>query len=751
MIPFRILGVCALAALAGCSGSPAAQPTSGTSSAFRVRADFAAPLNSDQGWAGALNENVTVHADRPFRLRFEVERRSGSAAPQPLQLQYRRNNGDWTRVEAHDFPHPERDHKISFANVALNGTPPGWNTAQGDSSGLTVVADGPEKVLRAAAKQEALVAFTAPPWESNEFTFATEVRLPTENRQGAGLVFGYIDSRNYGLVLLDAAAGAIRVSRFVNGTESIITERKAGIIPGRWLAIEIQHENGELEVNFQHDTLEFTTSLGANIPPSPLGIYITANRSAEFRGFGIEGEPQTPRVSIVSCPAYEHGAATTNLLAGSSARFQPGAGISLREQTGTWSGAGAHGEFEWALVVRRFADDAVTNEAGDTFEFRMSEVGGTASGTHRNPVLRLAIPPGHVGGTFVETPGRIGPWQATNGDLYFIMEPAETSNLFMMVKSTDNGRTWREVDGANRPRTGDLESVDGRQIGDTIHIIHQVTQSIRYHAFRTSDHAGQPDTWSVRDEQGAAVRSVAQGTSLAVRSDGSLVTFYVGQTIHYSVRSPSGTWGPTIIVDDGIAPKLAGPQAILGANDAVHLAYYGMDGTIWYRQFQRDGTLTPRQQLASGAGATRAEFGAVLPLVFIPETNTLVIVYRLADGKLWERRVRDGVLSAPVRVTDRNVVRQAVDSQQPGADLVRDGNTLHVLFIEDTSRSIFSTHDAAGWQPSTLRIDHILGSWVRGNVYTRPDGVNVYGYIYDAGSEGGAGMNRFGELILDAR
>ena len=38
----------------------------------------------------------------------------------------------------------------------------------------------------------------------------------------------------------------------------------------------------------------------------------------------------------------------------------------------------------------------------------------------------------------------------------------------------------------------------------------------------------------------------------------------------------------------------------------------------------------------------------------------------------------------------------------------------------------------------------MLGSWICGNVYTRPDRKRVYGYIYDAGSEGGAGMNRLG-------
>jgi hypothetical protein len=97
------------------------------------------------------------------------------------------------------------------------------------------------------------------------------------------------------------------------------------------------------------------------------------------------------------------------------------------------------------------------------------------------------------------------------------------------------------------------------------------------------------------------------------------------------------------------------------------------------------------------------------------------------------------------------VVTDAVGSQQAGADAVLDGETVYVLFIEESSRSIFSLHDNGGWQPARLLVDNILNSWVRGNVHTRNDGVRVYGFIYDAGSDGGAGMNRFGELVLKGR
>jgi hypothetical protein len=45
-------------------------------------------------------------------------------------------------------------------------------------------------------------------------------------------------------------------------------------------------------------------------------------------------------------------------------------------------------------------------------------------------------------------------------------------------------------------------------------------------------------------------------------------------------------------------------------------------------------------------------------------------------------------------------------------------------------------------------VGDILGSWVRGNLYTNADGAKVYGFVYDAGSDGGAGMNRYGEIEL---
>src|SRR5690606_38098969 len=124
-----------------------------------------------------------------------------------------------------------------------------------------------------------------------------------------------------------------------------------------------------------------------------------------------------------------------------------------------------------------------------------------------------------------------------------------TDNKFMMMKSSDGGRSWREVDGANRPETGDLESVDGQQVGSRIHIVHQVTQSVRYHVFRTSDHPTHPDSWELRDEVAARAEAIAQTATMAVRSDDRVATVFLADRLHYTIREPDGTWSAPVEID----------------------------------------------------------------------------------------------------------------------------------------------------------------------------------------------------------
>lgn len=463
-------------------------------------------------------------------------------------------------------------------------------------------------------------------------------------------------------------------------------------------------------------------------------------------------ESRSPRVSIDSVHAYLHGTETTDLLAGSGAPFQPGVGINLAAMSPEWTGSGVQGEWEWPLVIRRYADGPVTNEEADTFELRMADSSGNPVSAEVHPMMTLSIPDGHLGGTFVETPGRLGPWEASSGDLYFIMEPTEINNVLMVVKSTDRGDSWREADGANRPAADDLEGFATDLHESTIHMLHQQSEAVWYHSFRTSDHPVNPNTWAVRDELLAKPgEPPVQVASMVARSDGSLVAVYGGpEKIRFKIRSPEGAWSGSTIVDQGDALQLSGPQAVLGENDEVHLAYTSRDGRAWYRTIQPDGTLSPRQHISDRIGTTEADIGSILPLVYQPETNTVAIIYRMTDGTLWERRLNGGELTDPAQITGRQVVQNAVDSDQAGADAIADGTSVHLLFIEDGSGSIYHTvsREPGEWQPPELLIDGINAQWIRGNRLVQGGAPEVYGFVYDAGSNGGTGMNKYHQISL---
>ena len=465
-------------------------------------------------------------------------------------------------------------------------------------------------------------------------------------------------------------------------------------------------------------------------------------------------EASSPPLSVVSTTAYDNGADTLDLLPVSSIDFGGGAGLSLVAETPEIPIRFSQTEWEWALVVRRFADKAIMTKAGDRVALRMVTSEGLLCSSRTNAEFTVEIPSRHVGGTFVETPGRIGPWQSSNGDLYFIMEPTETDNLLLMVKSSDGGASWREVDPANRPTANDLEGVASVLEGGTIHLLHQTSDEVWYHTFHTSDHAERPDSWGVRDELVATPEEPpTQVASISVRNDGSVVGVYGGPAkVHLRIRDARGNWADEMVLDAQSSPNLSGPHAALGKKQVVHLAYTGDDGTAWYRRLMPSGAVTDRICLATDLGTTEYDVGAILPLAYVAENDATLVVYRVASGRLWGRLIhQDGSPSEAFQVSDRDVIQNPVDSDQPAADTIVVRDEVHVLFVAEADGQLYHTFSSNGidWRPSKRIVGGIRGQWVRGNLLRVSDGSTVIGYIYDAGSNGGAGMNRFGEIEVD--
>jgi hypothetical protein len=52
------------------------------------------------------------------------------------------------------------------------------------------------------------------------------------------------------------------------------------------------------------------------------------------------------------------------------------------------------------------------------------------------------------------------------------------------------------------------------------------------------------------------------------------------------------------------------------------------------------------------------------------------------------------------------------------------------------------------WSPARPVVEDVRAQWVRGALVRRYDDSAAYGFVYDAGSDGGSGMNRYGEIAL---
>ena len=462
-------------------------------------------------------------------------------------------------------------------------------------------------------------------------------------------------------------------------------------------------------------------------------------------------EIASPVSSIVKARSYDHGEATEDLIAHSARVFAGGSGISLRPSPLLVSFEAGQTEWEWPLVIRYFSDGALRVDRGDLFEYRMTSWDGTPLSGHPAQVT-VSVPDGHLGGTYVETPDRIGPFEAANGDLYFIQEPSETDNVFMVVKSEDGGRSWFEADGAHRPVQADLEAVSAILLDDTLHIVHQADE-VWYHQFVTATHPETPDRWSVRDELvHGDVDPLTQAITLSARPDGSLVTVFAGdQALLSRTRRADGQWSDAIQIEGSPGRILSGPVSAAAGDGSVHLAYVDDQGEGWYRTMRLDGSLTEAERIATDLGRSETERLAILPLNRLA-SGQLSLIYRREDGLLHERRRDlDGSWGAPVVVTQAPVTSGPVDSDQVTADAVTIGNAVHVLYIDAQYQSLWHVARPAGadsWGEPALIVDGIEGQWVRGSVTTNGGGGLRYAYVVDTGSHGGSGMNLFAFIAL---
>jgi hypothetical protein len=472
-----------------------------------------------------------------------------------------------------------------------------------------------------------------------------------------------------------------------------------------------------------------------------------------------------PATFITNSAQYADGDATTNVLSGSAKSFTAGTGEE-NNSTATVTLNNQHTEIEWALFMRHLYDGPGQNDSADYFEFRIVESDGTLlGGSYVIPRVDCGTPAGLIGGCWVESPNRIGPHADTNGNLYFIHEPADTDPKFLMLKSADGGDTWAEMDGSNRPTTQDLESADASVDGDTLHILHMNSSNdVVYHRFRMSDHPTNPDTWEITDESVAASLAAADQTAcIQHRSDGTIVAFYQetsggNESIRYKIRSyPGETWGSVNDVDTA-AEEHTWAEVVEGESGLIHILYKdNTNGYVYHKSLSTGDSLSGRDLVHNDCGVGSSdEKKVVLQPVYWNDggdEKIMAAVHDESDNYGYSSIItNDGSPAAVVQASD-NTIDYGMGGGSLGcpAVLANDGSMVYLLYGGLADGDLWLATYDGGWgvdvkQQTATQID-----WVVGTVFTHSPangGKRVFGYVWDDDSNGMTGKAWYGEYEI---
>ena len=469
---------------------------------------------------------------------------------------------------------------------------------------------------------------------------------------------------------------------------------------------------------------------------------------------------------VVASAQYVNDAATTNLLAGSSKTFEAGVGLE-DNLTPSITLTNEHTEYEWALRIRlsygQGASYHARNADGDTFEYRVYDVALGVLATNVTPTVTLNVPDYLIGGTFAETPNRAGPICDANGNLYVILEYADTSSWPMILKSADGGKSWLPQNTANAPTNDDLESVDIEQVGSTLHILQYANYEIYYDTFRTSDNAS-PDTWGVQNQliHNPTVDPGNQYGSIAVRSDGSVVAVYrtdpsaTFQRLGLRVRSTGGTWGSEQIIDSTASVSFSAAEVVRGEADLVYVFYVDLtNGALYYKTLSTGDVLSARTQIATGLSTSGSrEHAAIKPVYYDDDgAETVVVMYSKSTDILWAKPIVNGTPGTELQVSGVAVLGNANSTSGPIAASALSGKTVYAAYSDASTSDIWydENADAAGWATDVEILNNTTCRTISANVYTHSagnGGAKVLGYFYDTSSGGYTGELFYGEYVL---
>lgn len=414
-------------------------------------------------------------------------------------------------------------------------------------------------------------------------------------------------------------------------------------------------------------------------------------------------------------------------------------------------------------------DGGTTGEGGDGHGAGAGEggtagSGGAGGGGGLGPDVEVDLP-GTIEGVEPEAHAHHPPMMDAEGTLYRVTEsPQAEENRPMMMRSTDWGATWAEVDEMGRPEAHDLEGCWQLQVDDAIHLSVASSSSVWFATFHTSAAATGADTWvaeEVVEEDLGNEGGVVQFSSMTRTSDGRFWLFHSDtmidgrQQIGFRQRSEGGDWSGKRSLGDEDG-SWTGPVAVLGADDVTHVFYKDhLEDQLLWRTLSADGDLSDavRVDTAGTSGERLPHTNAVR--LDDDGRDVVVIAFTDDDGTLRSVTIEDGVVGPDEAVSLAPALENPDVAKNDGAvaHLAVDGTTVHALWSDLESGDVLhaSRADGGAWSEPAIAWDSgdDVAWWVYGNVYVR-HGRTRLGFTYDVGEHADdVGAIAYDEITLD--
>lgn len=498
-----------------------------------------------------------------------------------------------------------------------------------------------------------------------------------------------------------------------------------------------------------------------------------AGRTGAWQDGGIVADSTSPDAPVQGKPSsqYADAAATSSELLTSTTTWQDGEGVETVHQTGNILTAShdldnQETEFEWCLQIQSWYAMPEFEQIvpGDKIFLRVVLTDGTAFPNVYDEVeINVTQNNGYVGGTMAEKPGKVL-WIDTNDNLYYYCEPQEWNPQNIMLKSTDRGDTWAQIDGEGRPDESDLEAADGVITGTgLLKIGEQLNNDPWFLEFNLSDAASNPDTWQGTPPDESIKTGVSRDDQVAAivwRSDGTAIAFWseTGADIIYRIRSSGGVWGSDNNLD-AAAGNFTDVVAIVGDSDLTHVFYVdNTAGKLWHNTINSSDTLGTREEVGTDeVGTATGEENPIAGVVRYDSggVDRIVVAYKevTADHIFISKVDDNGSPTAPIDATDAacRFNPTGTGNDMPQAIIAVEGTDIYIIYAA-TDGDLWITK-SADYAAFDTDVEILAGAdahfLVTCGAFAPIAGGKYIGYIYEQGSNGGGGQGWYVEYEIE--